>query len=227
MRIIVIFIATLLFVTYNTAFANISFLQKSSLYNDDLVTKLAAEAPKLRPSILKLALKAFISAHQKGIVQKPILTVIDYSLPSTEPRLWTFDITNQKLLFHTLVAHGKGNGDNYVTKVSDRPGSLASPVGLYVTADTYFGHRGYSLVIKGLDFGFNDRAESRRIVMHGAWYVNESIAKTQGRIGRSWGCPAVKEELAAPIINTIKGKSALFAYFPEKAWLSKSKYLQV
>lgn len=190
-----------------------------------LSEKLITETDKINPNVLKLALRAYLKALDDGLIKKQVLTVIDYSLPSTEKRLFVFDMHRKKLLFHELVAHGKGNGDKYVTHVSDKSGSLASPVGFYVTEDTYFGANGYSLNIKGHDYGFNEHALNRRIVFHGAWYVSPSVIKQRGSLGRSWGCPAVEEKLAKPIIDTIKNKSAVFAYFPDRRWLRSSRFL--
>jgi hypothetical protein len=187
---------------------------------------LAAKAHNINPTVLKLALEAYYAAKQKGVsVTKPILSVIDYSLPCTAKRFWVFDLASGKVLFNSLVAHGQSSGGIYTTSFSNQAGSLESSMGLYLTENTYIGHRGYTLTIKGLDRGFNDQAESRRIVLHGAWYVSEELARTQGRIGRSWGCPAIEPNLAVPVINTIKNGSLLFAYYPNKNWLSKSAYL--
>jgi len=179
----------------------------------------------INPDVLTLALKAFNNAEQNGISNSSILTVVDYSLPSTAKRMWIFDIEKQKVLFNTLVAHGKNSGENYANSFSDQMGTLKSSIGLFVTANTYSGNHGYSLRLKGLETGINDKAEERNIVMHGAWYVNESLAKEKGSIGRSWGCLAVKETLATPIINTIKDGTLIFVYYPSKNWLSHSKYL--
>lgn len=192
---------------------------------EHLTSFFATQTTQLRPSVLKLALKAFFNARQQGIESKPVLTVIDYSLPSTAKRMWVLDLDNKKVLFNNLVAHGKGSGTNYAKYFSDRGGSLQSSLGLFLTEDTYSGHDGYSLKIKGLEDGFNDKAEARKIVMHGAWYVNENYAAARGRLGLSWGCPAVDKKLAAPIINTIKNGSLMFAYYPDANWLQKSKFI--
>jgi hypothetical protein len=180
----------------------------------------------LDPSVLELAITAYNNALKKGIpVNKKVLTVIDFSRPSNEKRLWVVDLEKRKILFHTLVAHGKYSGNNYSTNFSDIHGSLKSSIGVFLTKNTYDGHNGYSLVLAGLEKGYNEHAESRRVVMHGAPYVNEQIAHTYGRIGRSWGCPAVDIKMAKPIINTIKNGSLLVAYYPDKKWLRESKYL--
>jgi hypothetical protein len=194
---------------------------------DSLVQSLHAEAPGLRTDVLKLALNAEQCAAAQGLVKRSdLLTVIDYSLPSSTPRLFVFNIAQHKLLFRELVAHGKNSGDNIANFFSNSPSSLATSIGLFVTADTYFGHNGYSLRLKGLDEGFNDMAMDRAIVMHGASYVSQEAVKVLGRLGRSWGCPAVSSTVSQKIIDTIRGGSAIFSYYPDKQWLSKSAFLR-
>jgi hypothetical protein len=167
----------------------------------------------LSPKVLSRALDAVASARASGFSGRDdLLTVIDYSLPSTKPRLWVLDLANGKVLFRELVAHGQGSGDNYATRFSNQPDSHQSSLGLFLTAGTYIGGNGYSLKLRGLESGVNDLAESRYIVMHGAWYVSPEHARTHGRIGRSWGCPALPRETAGPVIDTIKEGSFLFVY---------------
>lgn len=191
----------------------------------DLVPALVRQAPGLRPDVLKLALDAAASAAERGLVsRRDLLTVIDYSLPSTQPRLFVFDLAARRLLFRELVAHGKNSGDNKTSFFSNEPGSLATSLGLFVTADTYMGGNGYSLRLKGLEEGVNDRAWDRLIVMHGASYVSAAAARMLGRLGRSWGCPAVRKEIAKKLIDTVRGGSAVFAYYPEKSWLATSRF---
>ncbi len=167
----------------------------------------------LSPKVLARALDAVDAARARGLSGRDdLLTVIDYSLPSTKPRLWVLDLANGKVLFRELVAHGQGSGGNYATRFSNRPDSHQSSLGLFLTADTYTGGNGYSLKLRGLESGVNDLAESRYIVMHGAWYVSPEHARVHGRIGRSWGCPALPKESAGPVIDTIKDGSFLFVY---------------
>lgn len=180
---------------------------------------------EINPQVLQLGLKAFAVAQNNGDCAKPILTVVDYSLPSTAKRMWVLDLANNKVLFNTFVSHGKNSGDKYATSFSDKMGTLKSSMGVFVTENTYDGHEGYSLNLKGLEAGINGRAEERRIVMHGAWYVSEVVVKMTGMLGRSWGCFAVNDKLAAPIINTVKDGSLIFAYYPDQKWLKHSKYL--
>ncbi|MGH9457370.1 MAG: murein L,D-transpeptidase catalytic domain family protein [Thermoanaerobaculia bacterium] len=192
----------------------------------DLAATLAKQAPGLRPQVLRLALEASERAAERGLVRRDdLLTVIDYSIPSTQPRLWVFDLERERLLFREHVAHGKNSGGNRPTKFSNASGSLQTSLGLFVTKGTYVGSNGYSLRLDGLERGVNDKAMERAIVMHGAPYVDGTMAKRQGRLGRSWGCPAVRDEIARKLIDTIKGGSPIFAYYPERRWLASSAFL--
>ena len=136
-----------------------------------------------------------------------MLTVIDYSLPRRSRAIWVLDLARRKVLFHELVAHGAGSGDVYATHFSNVNDSRSTSLGLFLTADTYEGGNGYSLKLKGLDAGVNDLAEARHIVMHGAWYVSPEHAQQYGKLGRSWGCPALPLADAKPVIDTVKGGS--------------------
>jgi hypothetical protein len=191
-----------------------------------LLDELGTQAATLKPDVLRLGLDATACAIRQGLVtRQQILTVIDYSLPSTEPRLWVFELRTRRLLFRELVAHGRNSGSNHTTHFSDRPGSLATSLGLFVTADTYVGRHGYSLRLRGLEAGVNGRAEARAIVLHGAPYVTAEVARKLGRLGRSWGCPAVGLGVAQGLIDTIKGGTVVFAYYPEPGWLASSKFV--
>jgi hypothetical protein len=185
-----------------------------------------AEAEGVAPDVLNLALGAVRCAETSGdLTSPPTLTLIDYSRPSTEPRLWVFDLGTGRLLFKELVAHGRNTGDNMATRFSDAMNSHQSSLGLFVTGDTYVGSNGYSLRLDGLEPGFNGQARARAIVMHGAPYVNAALSASQGRIGRSWGCPAVREAVARDIIDTIAGGGVIFAYYPDHKWLTQSRLL--
>jgi hypothetical protein len=180
----------------------------------------------INPAVFELALGAAACAVKSGSIVNPsTLTVIDYSRPSTARRLWVFDLHTQELLYEELVAHGKKSGDNMATRFSNELDSHQSSLGLFLTEDAYVGRNGYSLRLRGLDEGFNDRAYERAIVMHGAPYVNDEAARTMGRLGRSWGCPALREGVARAVIDRVKGTGLLFAYYPDSAWLKSSKYL--
>ncbi len=192
-----------------------------------VVHNLAQQAPGLREDVLRLALEAASSAESRGLVRRnDLITVIDYSIPSTEPRLFVFDLSKNKLLFRELVAHGKNSGGNVPTHFSNTPESRQSSLGLFVTGSTYVGGNGYSLRLDGLEEGVNDRARARAIVMHGADYVNEWIGQSLGRLGRSWGCPAVRKAISRKLIDRIKGGSPVFAYYPDDHWLSQSAFLR-
>jgi len=202
-------------------------LRASQTTSDKLVRTLLRQAPGLRGEVLRLALEATERAADQGLVKRRnLLTVIDYSLPSSQPRLFVFDLGARKLLFRELVAHGRNSGDDRATYFSNSPGSLATSLGLFVTADTYVGSNGYSLRLKGLEEGVNDMAWDRAIVMHGASYVSRAAIRALGRLGRSWGCPAVRKEVARKMINTLRGGSPVFAYYPERDWLAKSSFVE-
>ena len=177
-------------------------------------------------TVFSLALSATRCAANAGDVDRPAtLTVIDYSKPSTEPRLWVLDLAKRTLLFEELVAHGQGSGGNLATTFSNVADSHQSSLGLFVTEDAYVGKNGYSLRLTGLEPGVNDRAHDRAIVIHGAPYVNTEISKALGRLGRSHGCPAVREPVARQLIDRVKGGGVVFAYYPDRDWLTTSKYL--
>lgn len=190
------------------------------------VQHLSSAAPQLDKNVLKLALTAYKKVKDNGSIKKPLLTVIDYSLPSNKQRMWVFDVHQERLLYNTYVAHGKNSGGSAIAKhFSNVSSSKESSLGTYITRDTYMGHKGISLNLQGLDHGFNDNALNRRVVMHGAWYVNPSFIKATGRAGLSWGCPAIGTEVARPIINTIKNGSVIFAYYPDRNFLSHSHFI--
>lgn len=177
-------------------------------------------------SVLELALSAARCADQAGVVNNPgTLTVIDYSKPSTAKRLWVFDLKRQALLYEELVAHGQGSGDNIATSFSNKNGSHKSSLGLFVTAEPYVGQNGYSLRLDGLERGVNDRARERAIVIHGAAYVSNDMARDVGRLGRSWGCPAVRQAVARGIIDRVKGGGLVFVYAEHDEWLRSSPFL--
>ena len=180
-----------------------------------LVHSLLKQAPGLHPAALESALTSAELAAKRGLIRnRNLLTVIDYSIRSSEPRLFVFDLAHERLLFRELCAHGKNSGDDIARFFSNDPGSEETSLGLFVTGETYVGHNGYSLKLRGLDPGLNDMAEERAIVLHGAYYVSREAVKVLGRLGRSWGCPAVRAEVAEKLINTIRGGTAIFAYYP-------------
>jgi len=178
-----------------------------------------------RREILDLALRAYQCGQAKGEISQPILTVIDYSMPSTSKRLWVIDLTRRKILFNELVAHGVNSGDTYPSAFSNVVGSRQTSLGLFRTDEPYYGRHGLSLRLSGLETGVNDKARERAIVMHGAPYVSDATVSTYGRLGRSWGCPALPEHVNRQVIDRIQYGSAVFAYYPDRQWLRTSRYL--
>lgn len=154
-----------------------------------------------------------------------IISIVDFSLPSSQKRLFVFDVTTGKLLFNTFVSHGRNSGQEMATEFSNDLNSFKSSLGFYVTGNTYSGEHGYSLRLEGQEAGINDNAYNRSIVMHAANYVNEKIIKVKGFIGRSLGCPAVPPKLHKAIINTIKDGTCLFMYSPDKFYISHSRMI--
>jgi hypothetical protein len=203
----------------------VSLWSIAALADISLEESLVLAARSADPRIIRLAVEAATCASEHGQPAGQRLAVIDYSRPSTEPRLWVFDLVQRKLIYEELVAHGRNSGENYARSFSNEPDSHASSLGLFRTRDTYAGHNGYSLRLSGLEPGINDRAEERAIVMHGAPYVNGKFFKTTGRLGRSYGCPAVRPEIAHALIDTLKGGQYIFAYYPDQKWLASSPYL--
>lgn len=182
-----------------------------------------AQLTNLEASVVNMALKAHQAAvQQKHVTKDHLLTIIDYSKPSTEKRLWVVDLKQMKVLFNTVVAHGRGTGEHIAEFFSDVSGSHQSSLGVFKTGDVYHGNHGQSLNLHGLEKGFNGNAYSRRIVIHGAHYVSHN---RKGRLGLSHGCPALSEQEAPEIIKHIKNGSLVFAYYPNKQWLDQSRYL--
>lgn len=158
--------------------------------------------------------------------RREVLTLIDFSLPSTAKRLFVFDMAQHRLLYSSVVAHGKNSGENYATSFSNEYGSYKSSLGFYLTASTYQGRNGYSLILDGLEKGINDRARERAIVVHGAAYANPAMVSRGGRLGRSFGCPALPQELSRPIIDAIKGGSVMYIYADKPEYLAQSTVLK-
>ena len=181
----------------------------------------------LNYEVFEKALTGFNNLKKAGKLEEAtkLLTICDFSLSSNVKRLWVINTETGEILFNSLVAHGKNTGEEFATKFSNTESSYQSSLGFYITDATYEGENGFSLRLLGMDSGYNDAALKRAVVMHGADYVSEEFASAHKRIGRSWGCPAVPRALAKPIINAIKGKNVLFIYYPDKDYLSSSKWL--
>ena len=172
------------------------------------------------------ALKGYVYLSKRNLLKKKnLITIIDFSKPATEKRLYVIDMIAGKVLFNTLVAHGHNSGIEYATQFSNRGNSHQSSLGFYVTMGTYNGDNGYSLKLKGCERGFNDLAYKRKIVLHGAEYVSNDFINDNGFLGRSFGCPAVPIGVHKKIIDCIKGGSCLFIYHPTKKYLTRSRLI--
>lgn len=194
-------------------------------FDNTLLTQLSGAAPKLNVEVLQQALKASSCAVSNGVEMPERLAVIDFSLPSSEERLWIFDLASGKLVLRDLVAHGKNSGNLESTVFSNIEGSHQSSIGLFKASESYRGKHGYSLRLDGLEPGINDLARQRAIVIHGADYVNESWVRDYGRIGRSHGCPAVDQQVIQQVVDNLKGGQLVFKYYPDQKWLQSSGYL--
>lgn len=183
--------------------------------------------PGLDGEVLAMGLRALAHARAlRGDVARNRLTIIDYSLPSTEKRLWVLDLDADEVLFHERVAHGKGTGLDVAESFSNAAGSLASSLGTFVTGETYEGRHGHSLRLVGLEPGINDQAMDRAIVVHGADYVSTEFIDEHGRLGRSWGCPAVREAVVEDLIDAIRDGTVLFTWFPDPDFVAASTYIR-
>ena len=190
------------------------------------ITVVGAAVSAPSPTVLDLAERAHSCAVKKGVVSGSLLALVDYSLSSTQPRLWVIDLSDRSVLFAELVAHGRNSGGEFATRFSNRRGSKQSSLGLFRAAETYFGQHGYSLRLDGLEAGFNDLARERAIVIHGADYVSDAFVAEHGRLGRSWGCPALSSGASRAVIDRIKNGAAVFVYYPDPAWLGTSEFLK-
>lgn len=188
----------------------------------DEAATLAGLAPTLSRAAIAEALAAISCAKAKGIAPDARrLAIVDYTRSSQEKRLWIFDLQQNKVLFSEFVAHGKGSGFDVPTEFSNHEGSHQSSLGLFLTDETYQGGHGYSLKLLGLSGSLNNLAFERKIVMHGADYVDPDKARQFGRLGRSFGCPALRPQVVRPIIDTLKEGQFLYAYGPGSAAAKK------
>lgn len=203
--------------------AFLGYLIFSPVYATDFSTERLARATHLDSRVIEMALKAHrVALRHHEIPKDHLLTIIDYSRPSTERRLWVIDLKKMRVLFNTVVAHGRGTGSHIAQFFSDQSGSHQSSLGVFKTGVIYHGSHGQSLKLHGLEKGFNGNAYNRGIVIHGAHYVYPGM---KGRLGLSHGCPALSEQEAPEIIQKIKNGSLIFAYYPDKRWLNHSRYL--
>jgi hypothetical protein len=191
-----------------------------------LYDNLRLDTLSLSRQAFEYALEGYKSLKTAGeLPNDRILSIVDFSLPSSGKRLFIIDIISGKLLFNTFVSHGRNSGAAMATRFSNKPESNQSSLGFYVTGDTYRGEHGYSLKLEGKEKGINDNAYMRKIVVHGANYVNEKFISQKGYIGRSLGCPAIPDRLKTAIINVIRDGSCMFLYSPDRHYLSHSSVL--
>lgn len=173
--------------------------------------------------IFTKAFEGYVTLESQGKIKNNILTIIDFSLSSTKERMWVIDMLNKKVVLQTLVSHGIKSGKEFAKSFSNQNESFKSSLGFFLTGETYIGKHGISLKLDGLEFGLNDKARERAVVIHGAEYVSKKLANKQGYLGRSQGCPAVATAIAPKLIQTIKNKSVLFIYHPTRMYVNKSK----
>ncbi|HLS29477.1 MAG TPA: murein L,D-transpeptidase catalytic domain family protein, partial [Flavobacteriaceae bacterium] len=178
-------------------------------------------------NVLQLALKGHQKLKKEGRLANPdILTIVDFSQTSRNKRLYVIDKVKKEVLFNTLVSHGRNTGDEFAQSFSNENGSHKSSLGFYVTKNNNMGATvGFSLILEGIEKGFNDNAKTRQIIMHGADYATESFIDRTGRLGRSYGCPAVPPELIKPVVEVIENGTCLFIYYPDENYLDKSTLL--
>ena len=177
--------------------------------------------------LFTLAITGHLNLKESNkLANTDIITIIDFRKPSSQKRLWVLNLASRQVLFHTLVAHGKNTGGLYAEKFSNTPNSNTSSIGFFVTDETYTGKHGLSLRLDGQESGFNELARTRAIVLHGADYVSRDFVKEHGRLGRSFGCPSVSMDVHKDMINTIKGKTSLFIFYPDRKYLAESRLIR-
>ena len=192
---------------------------------EHLAQTIHAQAPNISLRAIVTGIDAYEHAKLRHLTDKPLVTIVDYSLPSAKRRMAVADVRTGRVLFYTYVAHGKGSGLDYATRFSNTPGTDASSLGVYLTGHTYYGEHGYSLRLHGLDPRFNSAAYRRHIVVHSAWYVSKTFAQEHGRMGRSWGCFALSHRVESAIVRLIRAGTVLVGYYPDPKWLHSSPFL--
>jgi len=201
-----------------------SFKEKAAdLYESFLVNN--ATMPNL--SVFEKAIKGYAKLDEAGKVSNPLLTVIDFNLSSKKKRMWVLNMNTREVVFNTYVAHGKNTGVEFAKNFSNKVNSHQSSLGFYVTGETYYGKNGLSLFIDGMEKGFNSKARERYVVIHGADYAEPDFIKRVGRLGRSYGCPAVPNKIAKDLIHKIKGKSVVYIHKTDENYLKNSEYLDI
>lgn len=209
----------------DSSFAGEEKKRSSSAYF--LYDSLYLDRQGLSRKAFEYAMQGFEYLKQNGDIDKnDVISIVDFSLPSSSKRLFVIDLNSRKVVYCTYVAHGHNSGLEYANQFSNKPQSNKSSLGFYKTLGTYMGGHGYSLRLEGLERGINDNANRRDIVIHGAAYVSEGLIRAQGYLGRSQGCPALPEKLHKPIIDKIKNGTCLFIYGKDKSYPNRSKILK-
>lgn len=217
----------------------IDLLDDTEMYSNEMMRRMAedvilryynnldfGQSAKPDYSTFRKAMIGFLNLKATGVVEKEnLITIIDFNLPSTKKRLWIIDLEQKKLLFHELVAHGRNSGNLYAKKFSNQQDSNSSSLGFYLTGEIYYGKYGRSLKLDGMEKGFNDKLRDRSVVMHGSNYVSQKIVDRTGRLGRSFGCPAIAWENKDKIIDTIGDNSVIYANGPSLKYQSTSTLL--
>jgi hypothetical protein len=203
----------------------------AATFEDSLVNLYGAielQEKGLSYDAFRYAMIGFYTLKDDGRLSgKNIISIIDFTKPSTEQRFYTIDLDRKSILYYSLVSHGKNTGENVAKSFSNVVHSNQSSLGFYITGETYVGSKGYSLKLDGIESGINDKMRERAVVMHEADYVSEYWIRKYGRLGRSQGCPALPKAISREVINTIKNKTLVFAYFNDDRYLSNSNYLNV
>lgn len=224
----VLVIASIMLVSFSGTFAANPKSEKSELLTSFIESSydlLKHSGTKPDFEVYKRGIVGYLNLKkQKKLSNSSLLTLIDFRLSSNKKRLWIIDLKLNKVVHHSLVAHGRNTGNEFAKKFSNTPNSNSSSLGFYVTGETYYGKHGLSLRLDGMEQGFNNNARKRAVVMHGADYVDPSYTTSYGRIGRSFGCPSIPMEGHEDIIRKLANKSCMFIYYPDQEYLQNSVY---
>ena len=203
-------------------------LKKAELNIKELYNELNAAQYALSFTAFRYAYIGYPTMKkQHRLNNKELFSIIDFTKDCNSKRFYTIDLEKMKIVYYTYVAHGKKSGERMATSFSDAVESNKSSIGFYITGNTYNGGNGYSLILHGDEKGYNSNLAKRSVVVHAADYANEDYIARNGRMGRSLGCPALPENIYKQVIETIKEKTMIFAYYNDAKYLKTSKYLNV